>query len=230
METTVSWEQVGLRLAFTVMAGIVLGINRDEKGRAAGIRTNVLVCLAASLSMLQMNLLLGTVGKASDSFVVLDLMRLPLGILSGMGFIGAGAILRKGEMVLGVTTAATLWTATVLGLCFGGGQVQLGIAGLAIASLTLWGLKWLEHLIPRQRRGMLSLTLDQTKINEHDLRGLLRERQLEIHSWGTFASNVDVRRIEMELRWKTSPLDPFPPDIVEDLIRRPGIAQVEWRP
>jgi putative Mg2+ transporter-C (MgtC) family protein len=212
------------------MAGIVLGINRDEKGRAAGIRTNVLVCLAASLSMLQMNLLLGTVGKASDSFVVLDLMRLPLGILSGMGFIGAGAILRKGEMVLGVTTAATLWTATVLGLCFGGGQVQLGIAGLAIASLTLWGLKWLEHLIPRQRRGMLSLTLDQTKINEHDLRGLLRERQLEIHSWGTFASNVDVRRIEMELRWKTSPLDPFPPDIVEDLIRRPGIAQVEWRP
>ena len=58
--------------------------------------TTLLVCLAASLSMIQANLLLGTVGKAGNSFVVLDLMRLPLGILSGMGFSGAGAIVRKG--------------------------------------------------------------------------------------------------------------------------------------
>jgi putative Mg2+ transporter-C (MgtC) family protein len=230
MGMTISWEQIGLRLTFTVIAGIVLGINRDEKGRPAGIRTNVLVCLAASLSMLQMNLLMGTVGKASDSFVVLDLMRLPLGILSGMGFIGAGAILRKGEMVLGVTTAATLWTATVLGLCFGGGQVQLGIAGLVIASLTLWGLKWLEHLIPRQRRGMLSLTLDQAKTTERNLRDLLQERRFQIHSWGISAPSTDTRRIEIELRWKASPLDPFPPNIVGDLIRTPGISLVAWKP
>ena len=61
-----------------------------------------------------------------------DLMRLPLGILSGMGFIGAGAILRKGEMVLGVTTAATLWMVTMLGLCFGAGKILLGTAGLGL--------------------------------------------------------------------------------------------------
>ena len=67
-----------------------------------------------------------TTGKPTDSFVTLDLMRLPLGILTGMGFIGAGAILKKGDIVLGVTTATTLWFVTVLGLCFGGGQWILG--------------------------------------------------------------------------------------------------------
>jgi putative Mg2+ transporter-C (MgtC) family protein len=73
--------------------------------------------------MLQVNLLLPMQGKTSSSFAVMDLMRLPLGILSGMGFIGAGAIVRKDSLVHGLTTAATLWFVTGLGLCFGGGLV-----------------------------------------------------------------------------------------------------------
>jgi len=54
---------------------------------------------------------------------VMDLMRLPLGILTGVGFIGGGAIFKKGDLVTGVTTAATLWMVTVIGLCLGGGQL-----------------------------------------------------------------------------------------------------------
>ena len=69
----------------------------------------MLVALAAAISMIQVNLLLPSAGKPSDSFVMLDLMRLPLGVLSGMGFIGAGAIVRRNDLVQGVTTAATLW-------------------------------------------------------------------------------------------------------------------------
>ena len=72
-------------------------------------------------------------------------MRLPLGILTGIGFIGAGAILRRGDMVLGATTAATIWFVAVLGICFGGGQIWLGLAALSgalirrdrLASLTV---------------------------------------------------------------------------------------------
>ena len=124
MPVTLDWEHVALRLILTVAAGFVIGFNRGEHGRPAGMRTTLLVCLAASLSMIQANLLMNSVGKAHDSFVILDLMRLPLGILSGMGFIGAGAILRKDSLVLGVTTAATLWFTTMMGLCFGGGQLD----------------------------------------------------------------------------------------------------------
>ena len=72
-------------------------------------------------------------------------MRLPLGILSDMGFIGAGAIVRRDNLVRGVTTAATLWFAAVMGLCFGGGQLSLGLAALALAIFVLWPLKWVER-------------------------------------------------------------------------------------
>ena len=82
--------------------------------------------------MIQMNLLMESNGKTQDSFAVMDLMRLPLGILTGVGFIGAGAIVRKSEMVVGVTTAATLWFATVVGLCLGGGQLILGSVSTVI--------------------------------------------------------------------------------------------------
>src|SRR5204862_444155 len=121
-----TWPDLALRLALTILAGGLIGISRSEYGRPAGLRTTILVCLAASLSMMEVNLLMATTGKSHDSFIQLDMMRLPLGILTGMGFIGAGAILRRGEMVHGVTTAATLWLVTVLGLCFGSGQIALG--------------------------------------------------------------------------------------------------------
>jgi putative Mg2+ transporter-C (MgtC) family protein len=96
-------------LLLTIIAGAVLGAERSKSGHAAGLRTTLLVTLAASISMIQMNLLIQTNGKPHDSYAVMDLMRLPLGILTGVGFIGAGAIVKKGEMVVGVTTAATMW-------------------------------------------------------------------------------------------------------------------------
>ena len=88
--------------------------------------------------MLQANLLLGVGGKAPNSYVVLDLMRLPLGILTGVGFIGAGAIFRQNDLVRGITTAARSGS-HVIGLCFGGGQIGLGIAGTAIGVAALLG-------------------------------------------------------------------------------------------
>ena len=149
MPLTIGWKEVAIRLAWTVLAGLVIGFNRGEHGRPAGLRTTLLVCLAASLSMIQCNLLLTTDGKTPSSFSVLDLMRLPLGVLSGMGFIGAGTIIRKGDLVHGVTTAATLWFVTLLGLCFGGGQTGLGLAALGIACVALWGLKYVEAIMPQ---------------------------------------------------------------------------------
>ena len=121
MASEIHWQEIAIRLVLTVIAGGLLGMERRKTGHAAGLRTTILVTLAASIAMIQMNLLLQTNGKPHDSYAVMDLMRLPLGILTGVGFIGAGAIVRKHEMVLGITTAATMWFATVIGLCLGGG-------------------------------------------------------------------------------------------------------------
>src|SRR5262249_30997212 len=141
MPLVVTWNDVVLRLASTFIACLVIGLNRGQHGHAAGLRTTILVGVAALVAMIQANVLLPTTGKETASFSVLDLMRLPLGILTGMGFIGGGAILKRGDLVIGVTTAATLWFITVIGLCFGGGQVALGAAATAICLAVLWGLK-----------------------------------------------------------------------------------------
>src|ERR1043166_3816072 len=91
-----------VRLLCTLIAGAIIGYNRGEHGKAAGLRTTMLVCLAASISMLLVKLLLPLPGRAPDAFVTTDLMRLPLGILTGVGFIGGGAILRRRDIVTGV--------------------------------------------------------------------------------------------------------------------------------
>ena len=100
----------------TILTAAAIGYDGDVEGHPAGLRTVILVALAASLAMLQANWLMNSAGKAAGSFVVLDLMRLPLGLLTGVGFIGGGAILKRGDDVRGLTTAATLWFVTVVGL------------------------------------------------------------------------------------------------------------------
>lgn len=174
MPVHITWEQIAVRLILgTVCAGII-GFDRDERGHTAGMRTTILVSLAACISMIQMNLLMTSSGKSSDSFVVMDVMRLPLGILSGIGFIGAGAILKRGEAIHGLTTAATLWFVTVMGLCFGGGQLGTGLASFAIALGILWGLKKIENEMPREQHGTLRLCVASGGPSRGELEGQLR--------------------------------------------------------
>ncbi|MGF6642912.1 MgtC/SapB family protein [Paraburkholderia sp. GAS82] len=154
------WQDLAIRLAVALLAGALLGLNRGESGKAAGLRTTMLVCLTACLAMLQMNVLLSQAGKPEGSFAVLDLMRLPLGILSGVGFIGAGAILRKDGLVTGLTTAATLWFVTVVGLCAGGGQIALAVIGIVLGMFVLSALAKIEHRLPRNLRASLTIRYD----------------------------------------------------------------------
>jgi putative Mg2+ transporter-C (MgtC) family protein len=150
-----TWPDILARLVVTMIAGTIIGFNRGARGEAAGLRTTILVGLAASVAMIQANILLPVTGKTSASFGIMDLMRLPLGILTGVGFIGAGAIFRRDDLVGGVTTAATLWVMTVIGLCFGGDQIALGIVATILAAFTLSAVRWVDMRIPREQRGML---------------------------------------------------------------------------
>ncbi|MHC5543482.1 MgtC/SapB family protein, partial [Singulisphaera rosea] len=194
MSPQLAWYEIVLRLTLTVIAGGLIGFDRGEHGRPAGLRTTLLVCLAAAVSMIQVNLLLMTAGRPSDSFVSLDLMRLPLGILTGMGFIGGGAILKRGDVVVGVTTAATLWFATILGLCFGGGQLSLGIAALVMGMLIISVLKRLEAMFPQERRALLSLTAALDGPTEAEVCAV-------IHGQGLRMSNPGVCYAKPERTW-----------------------------
>ncbi|HEY3989473.1 MAG TPA: MgtC/SapB family protein [Acidobacteriaceae bacterium] len=230
MPLTLTWSDVAVRLACTVVAGFLVGFDRDERGKPAGIRTNVLVCLAASLSMILANGMLGTSGKNASSFIQLDLMRLPLGILSGMGFIGAGAILRKGEMVLGVTTAATLWMVTMLGICLGAGKILLGTAALVLTLFTLWGLKFVERRLSQEHRGTLCVVTGGEELSR-ELRGLAKQSGMRVHAWSMDVSRESPRvTVECELRWRAHEREQQEePALIASLRQRPDIERLRWQ-
>lgn len=230
MNVQISLGEILLRLLLTVIAGAIVGMNRGEHGHPAGLRTTILVCGAASISMIQMNLLLSLGGKTPASFAVLDLMRLPLGILSGMGFIGAGVILKKGDLILGVTTAATLWFVTVMGLCFGGGQIVLGFLALMIALLVLAGLKDVECRIKQDRRATVTVSVTRDGPSDHEIAAEFAERGLHIASWDLAYSNeFQQRSVTFVVHWRTTAENLQPPPIVDTLAHRPGVLSLHWK-
>jgi putative Mg2+ transporter-C (MgtC) family protein len=228
MPLSPTWEDIFVRLALTMIAGAVIGFNRGARGHAAGFRTTILVGLAASVAMIQTNILLPLAGKTPESFAVMDLMRLPLGILTGVGFIGGGAILKKGDLVSGVTTAATLWVMTVIGLCLGGGQLILGIVTTALTVITLWILKWVDLTIPREHRAMVVITADKDWSAISDLPALIGPLKCRAHFRRRRAS-LDPEKAEFcfEISWKRPEQDVPPLDLLTRMSERYPINSFE---
>lgn len=229
MPTTLSWTDIALRLLLAVVAGALIGADRGERGRPAGLRTTLLVCLAAAVAMIEANLLLATDGKTPNSFAVADVMRLPLGILSGMGFIGAGAIIHRREFVLGVTTAATLWFVTVIGLCFGGGNLGLGAAATVLGLLVLSGLKHAERFMPAEHRATLTVAMSAEGPDPSELRDILARAGFQILKWGAIYRGTTERSLQCELRWQGLHGEQTLPPVLVPLSRHPGVHELEWR-
>lgn len=231
MPTHLEWPDIAIRLPSTIIASALIGLDRGEHGRPAGLRTTMLVSMAACVAMIQVNLLLPLAGKPTTSFVVLDLMRLPLGILSGMGFIGAGAIVRRDNFVVGVTTAATMWFVTVVGLCFGGGQIALGVAGSAIGMVILEGLKPLELRIKQDRRGTFLIVVDPSGPSEVDICESLKLSGLKLLSCAfAYIPERQTTELTCDLRWKAVKYESKIPEAIHALARRPGVVKVAWTP
>jgi len=219
------------RILLTVVAGLLVGMNRTEHGKAAGVRTVMLVCLAASFAMILANVLMDTTGKPPTSFVQLDMMRLPLGVLTGMGFIGGGTILRRGNLIVGVTTAATLWYVTMLGFCFGAGQFLIGGIALVLGLAILWGVRRAEDHVKLERRATVMLTMQGDAPTEPELRNMLLEGKYSIESWSVAYSQVGVhRRIRCVVKWYGLPTETAVPGFVEALRRMPGVEKLRWVP
>ncbi|MCL2645774.1 MAG: MgtC/SapB family protein [Phycisphaerales bacterium] len=239
LQFTLEWSDMAWRLGAAAAAGVLIGLNRGERGKAAGLRTTLLVILAAALAMILGNLLIPTHGKAADSFVQLDMMRLPLGILTGIGFIGAGTILKKSDLIIGVTTAATIWYVSVLGLCFGAGQFALGAAGTILALIVLAGLAWIEPILKQEQRAILEIVIESgdrslpIPSSEGELRALIQSSGRRIVSCDTDVERVGDqlfrRRFVLELRWQARRRHNLTPVFLKDLESRPGVTRVTWQ-
>ena len=132
------WVEISWRLGLAALAGIVLGANRWLHHKSAGVKTHALVAIGAAVAMLMIQ----PINLESDEIQGLTVdaaSRVLQGLITGVGFLGAGVILHnaKGKRIQGLTTAASIWITTLIGAAFGMGQVDLGLIAVFSAGLVL---------------------------------------------------------------------------------------------
>jgi putative Mg2+ transporter-C (MgtC) family protein len=147
-----------VRLALAGILGGLVGLERELRGREAGFRTNLLVCVGSALVMLvSVRFAAYPWGRTNGNFNVnIDPARIAYGVMGGIGFLGAGAILKHGAGIRGLTTAAGLWCIAAIGLACGFGLYVLACATSGLVLIAVWGLYYLERIVPRQRYRMLT--------------------------------------------------------------------------
>ncbi len=124
--------EILLKLLLAIALGGIIGLEREASQKPAGLRTHILICFSAALAMILSQVVLQ--GKEAMSG---DTLRLAAAVITGMGFIGAGTIIQSQGMVHGLTTAATLWTVTVMGLTIGAGYYLVAVIAAALVMATL---------------------------------------------------------------------------------------------
>src|SRR5581483_8238068 len=134
---------VVLRLILAAILGSVIGFERERQSWAAGLRTHMLVCVSAALVMIVSAY--GFADVLSRPNIVLDPSRIAAQVVSGIGFLGAGAILLRGEVIRGLTTAASVWAVAAIGLAVGGGLYVAATVATVIILVILAGIKPLEE-------------------------------------------------------------------------------------
>ena len=140
--TPLDWNLI-LRLVIAALLGSVIGADRERLAWAPGLRTHMLVCVGACLFMIVSAF--GFADILGASHVILDPSRIAAQVVSGIGFLGAGTILMRGEVVRGLTTAASLWSVAAIGLAVGGGLYVEAVAATLVIVIILAGIKPLDE-------------------------------------------------------------------------------------
>ena len=155
--------EVGLRLLFALILGLIVGLEREYTHRPAGMRTHILVALGSCAVMLTGHMIFT---QYYPYGATPDPARLAAQVIAGVGFLGAGTILRDGVNVKGLTTAASLWAVACLGLAVGGGYYVVALAGTFLVLLTLTLLELLQKFLLRSKRGRRDYVVDTRDVVE----------------------------------------------------------------
>jgi putative Mg2+ transporter-C (MgtC) family protein len=212
------------------LTGCIVGWERESRGRAAGLRTNLLACVAAALAMVISEVLFtqSATAPGSGSWRP-DPARLGAGVLTGIGFLGAGTILRHSNAILGVTTAASLWFVTVLGLAFGSGQYALGFIGVGIALLALYVLPMFEKHIQSDWFATLSVSATLEALDEEQLRNRVSVLGPALQSMRlSYDLEKKQKTFICELKLKRRDAFDLSRRVVADLADVPGVLRVKW--
>ncbi|HWJ31293.1 MAG TPA: MgtC/SapB family protein [Gaiellaceae bacterium] len=223
---TLNWDESLLRLALAATLGGMIGVERELREREAGLRTHLLVAVGSALFTI-----VGAYGfhdflASGQSVVRADPTRIAAQIVTGIGFLGAGAIIRQGLSVRGLTTAATLWVVAAVGLASGAGYYSAAVITTALVLVALYPLRIVAYRILRRFRAEDGRLLVELPVGTPPGRLLdeiertgARVTALELSQEG------DRRRLELDL---ALPRELTAPRLVARLADVPNVAEVHW--
>jgi len=196
-----------LHLCLAVLAGGLIGLERTYHGRPAGFRTHALVCTASSvlmqLTMYQWDLMAG----APLDTIRVDPTRMAQGIMTGIGFLGAGVIIKEGLTVRGLTTAASIWITASIGILIGAGFYFPAVVGTILTLGTLSVFRWIESLIPAQYFSRLEVRCRRrSALPEDELRKLITDYGFTVANLN-YAQRNGGRQFEYAMTIRTQKRD-----------------------
>jgi putative Mg2+ transporter-C (MgtC) family protein len=179
-----SWSEAfsayGWPMLGAAFAGSLIGLEREFRGHPAGLRTHMLVCLAAATLMVAAVHQLDWMPGTPHAVIRIDPVRMAHGILTGVGFLCGGVIFRQGLSVHGLTTAASLWMTSALGTLYGVGAYGIAITGTIVTLVVLAGFRWIDEHIPQSN--IIDVTVRyrrQGDFPEAEFRTLLSDLKLQ---------------------------------------------------
>ena len=181
------------KLALAVFLGGIIGFEREINGKPAGLRTNILICLGATLLM-DLSTRIGLI----DGHRIGDPARIAAQVVSGVGFLGAGTIMHSQGMVTGLTSAATIWVVAAIGMTVGAGFYIEGVGAGLIVTFVLAGLGGLEHWVRRARRVASATIRTRLGTAENDVVTTLRAHGIRVDDKRIFDHEQD-RTFELKL-------------------------------
>lgn len=185
------YPEIALRLAVALFIGALIGLERSYHGRPAGFRTHALVCLASAALMIVSVYDEYWFSARQLERLTLDPTRMGQGIMTGIGFLGAGVIMKHGFSVRGLTTAASIWVTAAIGILIGVGLYFAAAVSAVLTFGTLSVFRWVENRLPAQYYAHLVVQFPrQQKMSEAEIGKLLADHGFVISSMSYELSNA----------------------------------------
>lgn len=202
-----------IKLLAAVVLGSAVGLERELSGKPAGLRTTILICVGAAL-FTHLSIAIGLIGLSSAGQPYGDVTRIAAQIVTGIGFLGAGAILHERGSVIGLTTAATIWVVAAIGMAVGSGAYVPAVGTTVVVCLVLAGLRPIERRLMSVRRTVTATLRVAPNTDFGAFDDVFRDSGVHVRSRRTY-DHVGDRTFELTL---VGPAKRF--DVLVEVLRR----------
>ncbi|HET7703289.1 MAG TPA: MgtC/SapB family protein [Candidatus Limnocylindrales bacterium] len=215
---------LAVRMVIAAILGAAIGLEREIHEHPAGMRTHLLVSLGSAV-FTELSIVAFSGPPAPNGSVPTDTSRVAAQIVSGIGFLGAGAILKYGTSIRGLTTAASLWSTAAIGMAAGAGQWLIAGVGTFIIVVSLWPLNALVARLRKPGSHDIRLRLEVGRLEAlGDVSRLLADRRIEMA--GINSQRIGKGRYELELDLRL-PASARPQDVIGAITAIPDVELME---